>query len=741
MQIKSVIRYINGHVRIMHDISVFTLIDVLGGNDGVTDIIIGVDDDGLNRYFNLSKLLSSQPMAYNDLTTWDKLEAYLNTLTSRVFELIETKVMVPSCYLTKKGDNLVSIVNPYLSNSSNQIRVYSGDNDTHINLEYGSVHFPTVKNQQTLRHLLTDVVITSDYGINKLNFKNTLPVINGVVCYPEFTEDGGVLYARDGVEFIANRKQFCSNTVLIDVSNLGDMECIKLSKCSRVGDIEGLTGTIAASLAIRHGNLLEESENGTFIGMSRDSASVYSDDRISFTFDLPSGKTGVPVLVLFGRIITTIENCIQYTTINDRIRVTCSIPRATLQAILISNLEKQGKCVVGTPFYKSYLSDNLNLLFTENDRHDHDAVYEDAEKEYISRMLDNATSFVALIKTDRKVSMSIKQATYRCNNKALWFESVNPVGGILVNPITLEVVDYTRIAYTNGALLTMFQQTPLFSITNDNIDENMYDVFMSVYKPTGKDTGLFTNIRDINNLVLVDIHYESEDEEATIIPPEYEELQPSGSFKDTEMVDPIIPAETRLVIGNHVSIGITAINKNKIMLYGSALNGTYERTNLFSKFEDAVWYCRENGEVYQLYNEDNFWYLGKVGEEPMYRSSDNNGVLMPWNTSFIKWYTLEVEEVGTSSGGVKDMGNIVIGYIDENTIYVTSNYPGIIGKYTLTSTSGSFSDRVWSNATSTVAYVDSTWEVAIDGKVVYKSEEAMSSSSPWHHLEWNYLGE
>ena len=80
MQIKSVIRYVNGSVRIMHDISIFTLVDVLGGNDGVTDIIIGVDDDGLTRYFNISRLLASQPVSYSSVTSWDKLEELFNTL-------------------------------------------------------------------------------------------------------------------------------------------------------------------------------------------------------------------------------------------------------------------------------------------------------------------------------------------------------------------------------------------------------------------------------------------------------------------------------------------------------------------------------------------------------------------------------------------------------------------------------------------------------------------------------------
>lgn len=741
MQIKSVIRYVNGSVRIMHDISIFTLVDVLGGNDGMTDIIIGVDDDGLTRYFNISRLLTSQPVSYSSVTSWDKLEELFNTLNGSVLEMIEVKVMVPSTYLTKRDDSLISIVNPFASNSSNQLRIYSGDNDTHINLEYGSVYFPTIRNNQSLRHLLSDVVVNTDYSPNKLNLKNTIPVINGVVCYPEYDSTNNELYARDGVAFVQNRKQFCSNTVLIDVSDLGDMECIKLSDCTN-----GVVSNVQLeeqSAGIKHGNLLEDSTDGHFTGMKGNSCKVYKNNKIKISFDVPEGKIGEPVLILFGRIVTTLENVVSYNIAGSKLHVECEISRSIVENILISNLEKCGKNVTGTPFYKSYLEKNLERLFMVNDRHDHNEVFEDAEAEYTSRMLDNASSFVVLINTDKKVHLSIREFTYKCNNKTLWFESeANPVGGILINPQTLEIVDYTKVEYINGSLITFVNQTPLYRITNDNLNENIVDVFMSTSKPVGEDTGLFTNIRDNRNLVLVDIQYEAPEKEVIIVPPEEPEVPESSITVKDPMVDLIIPAETRLVIGDRVQINITALDSKTIVISGTeGMDGKYERTNVFSKFNDAVWYCRERGEIKSIYNEDNFWYIGLVGAEPTYRSSDNNGVLMPWNASFIKWFTLEVEEVGSSSAAVGDVDNIQITYLDAENIYVSANYPGLVGKYYMNSATTAFNSRTWSKGDCKVYYDGSRWKVAIGDKVIFETEEAMTSSSPWHHLTWNYLGE
>ena len=378
-----------------------------------------------------------------------------------------------------------------------------------------------------------------------------------------------------------------------------------------------------------------------------------------------------------------------------------------------------------------------------NDRHDHNEIFEDAEAEYTGRMLDNASSFVVLIDTDKKVHLSIREFTYKCNNKTLWFESeANPIGGILINPQTLEIVDYTKVEYINGSLITFVNQTPLYRITNDNLNENIVDVFMSTSKPIGEDTGLFTNIRDNRNLVLVDLQYEAPEKEVIIVPPEEPEVPESSITVKDPMVDPIIPAETRLVIGDRVQINITALDSKTIVISGTeGMDGKYERTNIFSKFNDAVWYCRERGEIKSIYNEDNFWYIGLVGAEPTYRSSDNNGVLMPWNASFIKWFTLEVEEVGSSSAAVGDIDNIQITYLDAENIYVSANYPGLVGKYYMNSAATAFNSRTWSKGDCKVYYDGSRWKVAIGDKVIFETDEAMTSSSPWHHLTWNYLGE
>lgn len=739
MQIKSVVRYVNGNIWIMHDISVFSLIDVIGGSDGRSDIFLGFDHDGLMRYFNFTKLLNSQPVAYENVTSWDKVEEYFNTLNTRVLEAIETNILLPSTYLTQKDGKLVSIINPYASTSNKHLRIFSGDNDPNIMMEYGSVNFPSITNNEALQHLLEDVVVSTDYGEGKLNLKNTLPVINGVVCYPEFTSDGSVLYARRGTRYVKSDTKFATNTVLIDVTDLGDLECIKLSKCQEVSVSSG-SATMVETDEIHHGNLLDPNDNGDYVGLYRNT-SVRNRETANIAFDLPENTDGYPVLVLFGRIITPLEGKVKYTKINDRIRVSCSIPINILNNILVSNLNKEGKRIPGTGFYRSYLSNNLSNIFKDTESHRHGSVYEDAESEALADLLDDTISFVALIKTDKKVTMTVREQTFKCNNKALWFASEFPVGGILINPKTLEIIDYTKIQYLNGSLVTFAEQDVLFNIASDNYTDSYSDAFMVDKEPIGIKLDIFKNIRNVKDLVLIDISYPG-DEEA-ILPPVIPDdpQKPTGSYVE-DMVDPIIPGETRLVVGSKANIIITSISRNTLQISGTEdLDGTYERTNVFSKFNEAIWYCRTNGEVFQLYCEDNFWKLGKVNETPKYQSSDNNGVIMPWNVSHIKWFHLEVEVVETSGSGVVDMSKLSIGYVNDTKIYVTANYPGLTGAYLLDDNGGMFNERTWILNDNRITYYGSSWCLYKDDKLIFKSEEAMTSSSPWHHLTWNYLGE
>jgi hypothetical protein len=117
-------------------------------------------------------------------------------------------------------------------------------------MDYGTRLDPTLRNHPYLRHKQTDVVFKHTGTTEAVNFNNCIPIINGKVHYPIVFNNE--LYAVNGTQVLKSAISPDIGTLLVDFTNIADIDIVRFSDCTYVTTSYGHTFTLPTGKSLEN---------------------------------------------------------------------------------------------------------------------------------------------------------------------------------------------------------------------------------------------------------------------------------------------------------------------------------------------------------------------------------------------------------------------------------------------------------------------------------------------------------
>lgn len=468
-----------------------------------TSIVLCLLWNDTYTYVDFKKLISEHP-PYDSATTWDD---YVTTIESVVSHtpVYNTHVAVPT-YMTIPGPTINNrstrqrIPTPFSSLLKKQLNIISVENDFGIAVECATYKNKAIRSRQIYTSKLPDLVFTKTDRSKNINFNNTLPVVNGCICYPEVW--GNNLFAYEGRRFINRHTRYNKNLLLLDFSPFGQLHIIKLSQCIDTS-IQRQDNITCPNLPYKR--YIFNPTLNRVVETKRQQTVKATGTNYTIRFKTPvCNAIGVPMLIIGGRMFLPDKNLSIQRTTDSRYAVTFKLPCRLYEYILLSNLQNHSKFIKNTRITKDLINKSINKLFNDCDLNSSD----DDSTGYLTlqQYMDTSVPFLAIIDT-RSVFTAIDIPSFMTIRDKLLFKK--DAGGLLINKATHEIVDYVRHNYTSNTLAHISEPYPMRIIKRDSphilnepiIGLEMHNrVEVDKYNPFNN----YDDTRNINNYRLID---------------------------------------------------------------------------------------------------------------------------------------------------------------------------------------------------------------------------------------------
>lgn len=366
---------------------------------------------------DLSKLML-QKAEFNLFSTWTDV---LNFFTSGMLNAYSVIPVIPSSMLTIDSGKTIVVDSPIATTTNLSPKIISESHSPEVRVGYGLRTQPEVRDEPSLKSVLTDLVFThTNIGNQIVDFSNCIPVVSGKVHYPVMF--GNDLFAVDGALVLKSQAADTIANVLIDFTPLGGMETVRLSDCTKY--------TLGNGVA----------------------------------FDLPEGTDLIgktALLVVAGRIFFPHE-------FHTPTQKTVAF---NPQFLGLSNIRLANKVLTN-----EYIS-GTNLVRLPNDVDYIASIDEETHYESFIILVNNTTLTI----TESKPLLHIP--TTNNNGVARMFRFPKNTGGIMVRKMTREICDYFRQFDDDVTTVMIAQATDLNRITVEDAENNLYNVGYKTIKP------------------------------------------------------------------------------------------------------------------------------------------------------------------------------------------------------------------------------------------------------------------
>ena len=624
MHIKGIIRHLNYH-SYCYDTSAITLGDVLGSQDGTQQVILCLErDEGSILFVDLMKLYAEQPVSANGVVDWDTMLAYLTNLDTTVLVRYKTTTLVPYRMLTIQNNVKTYIATPFYTDITTTLNIYSVENNFGIDVGYGSHLSPGTRNNIRLKWNLPDLIFTKAIPGDVVNFNNTIPVVNGVVCYPYVYAD--TLFAFRGAQLTSKVADLNKNILLIDYSNLGSLTTIPLYKCEHICTT-GLDETLTVS-----DDIVQQEDSVKFQGSIKE----HTHATIKIEFYLPKDtEPGYPMVCIAGRMFEPSSYHVKLYTAGDRYRVEVVLNRKLLEIIIAANLQKFAKYVKNTTMVKIALDTTLKNLFQDPDNFTGTTEEELAASKY----QDRTVSFISLLHSEEPMVHNIIEPIRILYPDKLLFPA--DTGGLLINKKTREIVDYVKIPYESGNLVTFPPQSELRLLNRDNLyDLTANNIALRQHNAAYSDkynsfSIEYDDVRSLDNYVLYDL--------TVARPPEEVVEEEPVDIPDSPSIDPEPDTDTEVQYTPVLHrVSAQAINVSGIE---EVRCGNYVLISTVSSGLTRVW--RLQNSIYPSHVETDIaydtarscWYIGTT-DNHLYESSIAYAGSSPWHQT-LQWHSVQ----------------------------------------------------------------------------------------------------
>ena len=622
MHIKGIIRHLNYH-SYCYDTSAITLGDVLGSQDGTQQVILCLEEDeGSILFVDLMKLYAEQPASANGVVDWDTLLSYLTNLDKTVLVRYQTVTLVPYRMLTIQDGVKTYIATPFYTTITTTLKIVSVENDFGIDVGYGSHLSPEIRNNVRLKWNLPDLVFTKATPGDVVNFNNTIPVVNGIVCYPYVYKD--TLFAYKGAQLASKMRDLNKNILLIDYSQLGSLTTIPLYKCELIR-ITGLDETLTVT-----DDIVQQDDSVKFQGTIEE----YVHSAIKIEFYLPEGtEPGFPMVCIAGRMFEPSSYHVKLYGDGTRYKVELVLDRKLLETIVAANLQKFNKYIKNTTMVKVVLDIMIHHLFRDPDQ-----ITGTIEEELaIAKYMDKTVPFVSLLHSEEPMVHNIIEPIKVLYPDKLLFPP--DTGGLLINKKTREIVDYVKIPYDSGLLVTfppqrelrLLDRDNLYDLTTNNVALRQHNTsYSDKYNPFSME---YDEIRALDNYVLYDLTVARAPKEITKDPVDIPDIPPIEPEPGPEPEVKYIPVLHRV---SAQAINVSGIEELRC--------GNYVLVSSVSSGLTRVW--RLHNSIYPSHVETDIaydtarscWYIG-TEDNHLYESTTAHAGSSPWHQS-LRWHAV-----------------------------------------------------------------------------------------------------
>lgn len=455
-----------------YDTSYKTYEEALQFDDNTLKLIVALEaryDDKRTWFFvDMNKLLSkylrfSEYVEFN-IHDWNDLIEFFEHLydhdNGEAFSQYLTKTIVPRYQLYRDNGKERTRITQFKGNLDDSIKIVSFGYSKDLYGSYVNKDFPKVRDIPHRRISMPDLVFSKKDTFD-MDFANTIPSIDGVVCYPIYSRETGELYACNGARFLKNTNEDKSlNILLMDFSNLGTLRHYKLSECR-------------PELIIKNGTQIwvyDDPNRIASVALDPDVV-FWQQSQFTLKFRLPEGAAnGEPILSLAGRIFMKgLDDLSSYLDENGRTVVEFHITSGILENIVAANLQHQNLYFKNTSIFRVVMSYVFGNIFV-----DQGYEYDAGSDEWIAAQfhMDQVIPFITMIDVKEGLSYGVDKVDPLAllSPGQILFP---PFGkGLLMNKATREFVDYVRIPYKNQTLVTCTVQPTLHISTREGANTN-----------------------------------------------------------------------------------------------------------------------------------------------------------------------------------------------------------------------------------------------------------------------------
>ena len=486
-------------------------------------------------FIDAIKLFEEEPLTLGENSThvssWTELAEYLNNFDSNILQKYSTTTIVPRTWKVSDSNGEQRFeTTPFFSNIGTQLKIKSVENTFGLNVEYCD-HSNFYERRKYGRSWNYPDISIFHTGIDNLvNFNNSIPIVNGMVFYPEVIQNtetgrdelvafeaGKMLVASDWnqsrVKTVKHNKVFNNGTIINDYyegneTPLFDSYCY--NKGVMVLDFTPLGNISIIKLSDCTGHVNEDYKSTSNITISNPNRSIHTAfikgsinyDNCSYyliNIELPIGtELGVPIVCICGRLFYLHEDT-QITTTDDKIHLSVKIEKSLLTEIVLSNMQWFGKQITGTNIVETTIQSTLDNLFNETENSDIEHLLHEV----------NLTPFVIMLHSNKKLICTKTKPKITIGPDKFIFPT--NAGGLLVNQRTREIVDYVRQFYASGTLIETCLQRPMNLIVNDikQLDNDSVAFEVNKFKSRSKykEFNEYIPCRTLDDYILIDFSY------------------------------------------------------------------------------------------------------------------------------------------------------------------------------------------------------------------------------------------
>lgn len=628
--------------------------------------------DGTVVCYDLTALNKSFSLSQNGITRWNAngSEAGVNTFITNLPTKDEYKVYTatPDQLIVDEHSAFpVDFKTPRVS----AVTFHSLTATKGFTVHTGNHEYSSVADSGAFAWTEPDLFLTESLSESPVDWKNIIPIVNGIVCYPSIID--GRLYIHEGNALLQYDNTKSKDMGYLNFNTLGTLEFRRL--CDSIdGKVTGHTQHLVDNTLNKGKTYPNAANNPVNYGtvVSDDVVVSHTTSDVTLTFRYEEPVDGTPLLCIGGRLLFPDEcNIRHYVDEKGYTKFEIVLDTVFIEKSIAGALDYLGITTSNTDTVVSSVDLFLSLLFEDQDRiRDGFATMldllsrEDAGDAYKSELTVEAEarlltgrlqSFLVIVKT-KYSNQIIRHKTLRELNPGSLFFSQN-VEGFLVNGMTGEIHDFVVKELENETLVHFNHRRPLSLTARDSIFNLTHTAdALRQHNYARKDHrnvyDTFYHLRDLKNYQMLEWYL-------TELPPSVPASVIDGGETENPDIDkdaPIIPmiVQKGRVLENKEFVDLEdegtidhrilqVSRRPNFSLYVESedaptrLNGYYFKDNQNVEMTDRSWShvpdaqnphnvtIRYEGGCWIFYDEDN--------NEELIHSSDCFKTTNPWDTS------------------------------------------------------------------------------------------------------------